>query len=150
MIILVKVNQLFNANNNNLIAAAYRAWALGGLLGDEEFRNRYKYLVAYAEGEVVGTFCIHGIAEDHEMAGNRRKVRFQLTPTSEECDSVLRQIIQDLKNSGSTKIQKTMSSCYINATEDLVDNGVEFDDIVCECELNSIPLLNADEISYEI
>lgn len=144
MIILVKVNQMYKPGSDPK-KSAYRSWILGGLIDDPKLRNQYKYLVAYYYGEVVGTFCIHGVALDPPYSGNKRQVKFLLEKTSEECDDVLKQIIADLIQSGSNKIRKTISCCKID-TNHLKKFSVSHLNLNCVCALGTIPVLDSNDI----
>lgn len=143
MIILVKVNQTYKPGSDPKLSA-YRSWILGRLLDDPKIRNQYKYLVAYYYGEVVGTFCIHGVALDPPYVGNRR-VKFLLMDTSDECDIELKRIIADLIRSDSNRIRRTISCCKID-TNHLKSFKANYEDFNCKCAIDSIPVLKSDEI----
>lgn len=144
MIILVKVNQLYRQGSDPKVAA-YRSWILGSLLDDSNLRNRFKYLVAYSGGKVVGTFCIHGAALDPPFKGNKRQVKFLLKETPKECDDTLKRIIYDLIASDSNKIQMTRSACRID-TNHLRKFSVTHLNLNCKCALDMIPVLESNDI----
>ena len=144
MIILVNVNKSYIPGSDPKIAA-YRSWAIGSLLDDANLRNQYKFLVAYCKGEIVGTFCIHGVALDFPYSGNRRKVKFLLHDTDVECDTSLRRIIDALIASGSQKIRRAFSFCLIDVNY-LTQNNIQTESINCKCEMDQIPVLDSQEI----
>lgn len=140
MIVIVKVNQL-HKHGADPKKAAYRAWRLARLIKDEHFRNKYKFLVAYVRPNVVGTFCIKGIAWDHEYPN---KVKFELEETSSACDLILTRIINDLYSSNPAVIN-AQERHYIDSKL-LDENDIEYGDIKCDCVLGNIPLYEVDEI----
>lgn len=139
MIILVKVNRTFQVGMD-LREAAFSSWGCGQLLDDEQFRNQFKYLVAYCNGEIVGTFCIHGVAPDLPYPGRIRKVKFLLEETDLDCDDYLKNIIDALVAGGSQRISKTVSFCYLDIPYLNQYNAINFE-YRCNCSLDNIPLL---------
>lgn len=144
MIILVKVNKSYIPGSDPRIAA-YRSWVIGSLLDNAKLRNQYKFLVALYKGQIVGTFCIHGVALDVPYSGNRRKVKFLLKDTDYECDTSLRRIISALIASGSQKIRRAISFCLIDINY-LIKNEIQPESINCKCEMDQIPVLDSQEI----
>jgi hypothetical protein len=139
MIILVKVNRTFRAGTD-LREAAYRSWGCAKLLDNAPFRNQFKFLAAYCNGEIVGTFCIHGVAPDLPYPGTRRKVKFLLQETDLDCDNYLKNIIDALIAGGSQRISKTVSFCYLDIPYLNQYNAINFEH-QCNCSLDEIPLL---------
>lgn len=146
MIILVKVNQTYIPGTDPKIAA-YRSWGCSRLLDDPAFRNQYKYVVAYYFGQIVGTFCIHGISLDTPHIGNKRKVKFLLEDTDTDCDQHLKTIVNTLIASRNQKILRAISFCYIDA-ELLNQNNISIATDDCKCALNEIPIVNAEKIYH--
>jgi hypothetical protein len=144
MIILVKVNQTFKPGMDPKVAS-YRSWSCARLLDDAAFRNAFKYLVAYYHGEIVGTFCIHGVSKDNPNTSDKRKVRFLLEATENNCDRYLKDIVNKLISIGSQKIKRSISFCYID-TLFLTQNNISVENHDCKCTIEKIEIKNEDEI----
>ena len=144
MIILVKVNQTYRPGMNPKIAA-YSSWGCTRLLDDSSFRNQYKYLVAYYYGDIVGTFCIHGISLDTSSTAERRKVKFLLKATDDDCDNNLKNIVNNLIASRNQRIIRAISFCYIDEMF-LKHNNIYAEQIDCECMLGQISILDSEKI----
>lgn len=144
MIILVKVNQTYTPGMDPKIAA-YRSWGCSRLLDDATFRNQYKYLVAYYFGEIVGTFCIHGVSLDTPSIGNRRKVKFLLEATGDDCDRYLKNLVNRLIALGSQRVLRAISFCYIDNLY-LNQYNIFCEENYCKFMLDEIHLLDSDEI----
>ena len=131
----------------NAKTVAYRPWVLGRLLDDANMRNQYKYLVALYHGNIVGTFCIHGISLDIPNNGSKRKVKFLLENTDDNCDEELKKIINKLISLNPKKIRMIMSSSYFDINY-LKSYGINTNKISCDCNLSSgkIPILDSNEI----
>ena len=144
MIILVKVNSTY-VHGADLRFAAYRSWRCGRLLNETEFRNQFKYLVAYYKGEIVGTFCIHGVALDSPNHDPNRKVKFLIKETDDECDKYIRSIIQPLIINNDRRILYAQSFCYLK-TDYLSQNLEDFKNFKCKCSIEKIPVLEPEKI----
>ena len=144
MIILVKVNQTYKPGMDPKLVA-YSSWECGRLLDDTIFRNKYKYLVAYYHGQIVGTFCIHGVSLDLPNSGNRRKVKFLLENTDDKCEQHIKNNIQPLIDNKYPKIFKAMSFCYLNIN-DLSQSKEYIEGHNCNCSIENIPVLESEEI----
>lgn len=144
MIILVKVNQSFKIGSNPKFAAQ-KSWGCSKLLDKPELRNQFKYLVAYYKGEIVGTFCIKGIAHDTTAVSKIRNVAFLLTETDELCDHKLKNCVNHLIENNSQKILKAISYCYLD--EDYINQyGTIFEKIDCKCGNDGIPVVDINNI----
>jgi len=144
MIILVKVNQTYRPGTDPKIAA-YRSWGCTRLLDDSSIRDQYKYLVAYYRGEIVGTFCIHGLSLDSHSSGKGRKVKFLLKAIEDDCGNNLENVVNKLINSRNQKILRAISFCYLDKSF-LENNNIFALHSDCKCILDEIPLLDSEKI----
>jgi hypothetical protein len=142
MIIIVKVNGTYISGTDPKHAAC-QAWNMGRLLRDSTFRNQYKFLVAIYYGQIIGTFCIHGISLAFPNA-KQKKVKFLLNETDYQCDKYLRGIIQKLIDNREPKILN-QNDPYFNL--DYLLTKVEFENYKCACSIDKIPVLEPDEIA---
>lgn len=125
--------------------AAYRSWGCTRLINDHDFRNQFKYLVAYCKGHIVGTFCIHGVSLDFPFHGNRKKVKFLLEETDEKCDQYIKNNIQPLIDNRNPKILRAMSFCYLGF-DFLSQNKINIESYNCNCSVEDIPVLESEKI----
>lgn len=143
MIVLVKVNKTYKYGTDAKLAA-YSSWCIGSLLDNEALRNEYKYLVAYANNEIVGTYQIQGLAlANNNFRGNRR-IKFNLADIDEKCSEQLVKIINDLKSTCSNKV-KNKSPFSLISREHLNEFEVEHHHLNCN-PLNEIPVLDSEEL----
>jgi hypothetical protein len=103
------------------------------------------YLVSYFYLEIVGTFCIHVISLDTSSTDKRRKVKFLLKATDDDCDNNLKNIVNNLIASRNQRIIRAISFCYIDEIF-LKHNNIYAEQIDCECMLGQISLLDSEKI----
>ena len=114
MIILVKVNHTYKLGVDPK-ECAKGAWIVPKYLTDAEIRNRYRYLVAYANKRILGIYCIKGFGE--VLNSTRRKVYFDLLNMEPECEATLMNALQQLVNDGYTGIVNRDSVCLLEEDE---------------------------------
>lgn len=141
MIIIVKINKCLAAGGN-VAACAYRAWRLGKLITNPTLRNRFKYLVAMNGYNVVGVFCIRGVARDPEP----NRVQFDLTPINQDCYNAIENLIHRLN-------QATQKTRYIQGAGYIFDDhfrmaGIEIPEIKC-CEYENVLLVESIQIEQK-
>lgn len=144
MIILVKVNNTYTPGTDPKLVS-YRSWGCTRLLNDPDFRNQFKYLVAYYHGHIVGTFCIHGVSLDLPFHDKRRKVKFLLEETDDKCDQNIKNIIQPLIVNRNPRILKAMSFCYLDINY-LSQSEINIGSYNCNCSIEDIPVLESEKI----
>lgn len=139
MIIVVKINSIDKPGYTVKKCAQKQPWGCTTLLNDTRKRNEFKYLAATYKGEIVGTFCIHGVAPDpHDK---NRKVRFLLEKTDDKCDKYIKSIIQPIIDSD-PKFKYIMSFKYYDIQK-LKGTTESYN---CDCSLEEIPLLEPRDI----
>lgn len=128
MIVYVKVRPDKHPIGATPRQMAWRAWRLGRLLVDPNFRNSKKILVVLSGGHVIATFCIHGVALDTPLpTGNL--VRFALEDTTLICHNAIVAYMAALTPAQKRSIKYT--SCGYISTPGFNPN--------CPCILNIIP-----------
>jgi hypothetical protein len=141
MVVFVKIDRTFTVGADPKLCS-WREWLLGSLLDSAVFRNQFKYLVAIYKGNVIASFCIHGVARDGIAVP--RRVRFALVDTEDACNERLRRIYRTLIDLG--VVNKYLSTGYIYR-DDIARSIPEFaHGFECGCELGNIPLYQEHEI----
>lgn len=119
MIILVKINNTYKPGIDPKNCAK-GAWIVPKYLSDAEIRNRYRYLVAYANKRILGIYCIKGFGE--VLNSMRRKVYFDLLNMDTECEATLINALQQLVDDGYEGIVNRNSVCLIEKDELRIDH----------------------------
>lgn len=141
MVVFVKIDKTFTIGTDPK-PCSWRAWVLGRLLDSADFRNQFKYLVAIYKGNVIASYCIHGVARDGISVP--RRLRFVLVDTEDTCNEMLRRIYRTLIDL--RVVNKYLSTGYIYQY-DIATNIPEFaHGLECGCELGNIPLYEEHEI----